>query len=215
MPFAKSLNQVIKSLTPVRRGDSVYHVASAERINGIQDAIRLIVRGDNIVSGINIRKKSGDGYVIISGEPGGRGGGGGVGFPWEISLQTLAGIAQVVVAPGTINSVLPTNMFDTWPIAGTGTFYVTLDVTTDGTKPTTAVIDGNSTVPPDPVGINLNLAPLDLSLLLGVIVDKRIFQVAYSLFQAVPIEALKTLKTTLTPGTPYWDINYTWNITSY
>lgn len=63
---SSSLSQVLRSLVPVKRGDDVHAVASAERMNAIQTAIHLLTRGDNIVGGYNIRKKSGDGFVCLS-----------------------------------------------------------------------------------------------------------------------------------------------------
>lgn len=66
MAVNKSLNQILKSLTPVYKGQSVYSVASSDRINSIQTAIHLLTRGDNIVSGPNILKKSGEAYCVLS-----------------------------------------------------------------------------------------------------------------------------------------------------
>jgi hypothetical protein len=75
---SSGLSQVLRSLIPVKRGDDVHAVASAERINAIQTAIHLLTRGDNIVGGHNIRKTSGDGFVSLSADVrfSGPGGGG-------------------------------------------------------------------------------------------------------------------------------------------
>jgi hypothetical protein len=69
---SNSLNIVLKSLTRVGRAQPVHEVASADRINAIQDAIRLLIRGENIVAGNNVLKKSSDGYVVLTGNPAGR-----------------------------------------------------------------------------------------------------------------------------------------------
>lgn len=63
---SSSLSQVLRSLTPVKRGDDVHVVASSERMNAIMAAIHLLTRGDNIVGGYNVRKTSGDGFVTLS-----------------------------------------------------------------------------------------------------------------------------------------------------
>lgn len=63
---SSGLSQILRSLTPVKRGDDVHAVASAERMNAIMTAIHLLTRGDNIVGSYNIRKASGDGYVSLT-----------------------------------------------------------------------------------------------------------------------------------------------------
>lgn len=74
----QSLSDILGSLTPVKPGDDVADVASAKRMNAIQDAIRALTRGDNINSGPNIRKFTQDGFVLLSGQPGGGQGGSGI-----------------------------------------------------------------------------------------------------------------------------------------
>lgn len=213
---SRSLNSLLQSLTRVGRGDAVQQVASADRINAIQDAIRLLIRGDNIQDGENVRKKSADGYVILStAAPRVHGGGAAVQhFPWETTLvlNTVTNFFETRVRPGTINSMLPTNMFSTSnnAIELTGTFYVTLDCTTDGDSVTDAVVDFNSTVPPDPMGSNMGVAPSDFSVLLAVIVDRAVFQVAFTNFNAQPQTTIFSLKGSPVPGAPFFDINYTW-----
>jgi hypothetical protein len=118
MAVRKSLNQVLKALTPVGKGDNVYGVASAERINNIQDAIHLITRGDHIVSGVNVRKHSGDGFVLLSAQPRSTVGGGSEEsqFPWQTTFSNEGTLAapnyRVRVRPGTVGSILPEDIFD-------------------------------------------------------------------------------------------------------
>ncbi len=66
MSASKDIAKKLKQLQPVRKGQSVLEVASSDRINAIQDIIMALIRGDNIVDGANVYKKSGDGYVILS-----------------------------------------------------------------------------------------------------------------------------------------------------
>lgn len=64
----------LKKLTQVRKGQNVLRVASSERVNAIQETLKALVRGDNVVAGENLRKKKGEGYFVLSGNRGGRGG---------------------------------------------------------------------------------------------------------------------------------------------
>jgi len=139
-------------------------------------------------------------------------------FPWEITVVNLgtseAPDYRVKVAPGTINQIIPSNMFSDWAIAATGTYYVTLDCTSDGVSLTNAVIDGNSDVPPDPIDYDLNVAPENVSLLLGVIVDTIPFQLIMNVLEATTLAGVQALRSPLVPGEPYYDTYYTWEIAS-
>lgn len=136
-------------------------------------------------------------------------------FPWQITASSQNGQIIVKVKPGTINGLLPSNMFDTWTVGATGTTYVTLDCTTDGYNITDAEVDGNSTVPPDPFTSELNLLPFEFSILLGVIVDRRVFQTTENLLEATAKAGLQVLKDDPQPGEPYYDTYWTWMISSY
>jgi hypothetical protein len=105
----QSLNECLSAMTPVKPGDDVADAASSARINAIQDAIRALMRGDNINTGPNIRKKSQDGWVILTGQPGG-GNGGVVGaYPFKVTNGTdEAGNPVLTIAPGVFVTVAPT-----------------------------------------------------------------------------------------------------------
>lgn len=216
MAKAKSLNQILKALTPVGKGDPVYGVASAERINNIQDAIMCITRGENIVSGVNLRKNSGDGYVVLSGLPDrglGGGGGGAIERPWQMKVTAITGAMEIRFNPGTINNMLPANMFDVWTVPSTGLWYASLDVTTDGRQITNAVIDV-STNWADPMGVAMGLAPSDFSVQLGIINNGVTYDLFTDLMWATSYQALTTVKSGLTPGQPIWDYWYSWSISA-
>lgn len=218
MAIRKSLNQILQNMTPVGRGDSVYQVANADRINNLQDAIHLITQGEHIIAGNNVRKTSGQGYVMLTAEPKSRiSGGGDEPFPWQISIledPPGSGNFFAKVRPGTINNALPTNMFIAISVDATGTFYVVLDVNTDGAQVTNASWDIDPG-PPDPFETGLNIAPDSFSVLLGVIVDLRVFQVVSKLLYAAPYVTIQSLRASPAPGEPYFDNNYSWQLMSY
>lgn len=211
----KSLNQILKSLTPIKGGDNIYKVITADRINNIQEALHLLTRGDNIISGVNVRKKSGDGYVSLSSNAGGGtgGGGGGLERPWQMHVTAIPGALQVRLNPGTINNMLPSNMFDVWTVPSTGLWYASLDATTNGYQVTNAVVDISENFA-DPAGIAMGLAPSYFSVQLGVINNGQTFDIFTDLMFATPTKVLTTVKGSLSPGQPIWDFWYTWVITS-
>lgn len=213
MAQSKTIQENLKKISAVKKGQSVLGVASSERMNAIQELLQALVRGDNVVTGVNLRKTLGPGYFILSGEAGGGRGGGPGAFPWEITTTFDPDAVQnsVHVRPGTINSFLPTNMFDEFDIEPTGTYYVTLDCTTDGTSVTDASIDVVNTAP-DPIGEDIGAAPDFFQVLLGVIVDLRIYQLIDYVLFAFPVRTLYSLTEDPEPGQPYYDLHYTWQI---
>ena len=140
----------------------------------------------------------------------GSGAGGKTHFPFEISTTTINGQLHVKVRPGTLNSLLPVNMFDVFPISDTGTFYVTLDIDSDGDSVTRIEIDVDSEYP-DSLGESaVGVAPEYFQIMLGLVVNKKSFNVIKSSIYTVPQETIRTLSDDAQPGKPYYDINYTW-----
>jgi hypothetical protein len=82
-----SFDDLIKAMSPVKPGDHVCKVASANRINAIMEAIKMLIAGENVMEGPNIRKDSSSGKLILSADPsGGFGGKGTTIFPFKLSL---------------------------------------------------------------------------------------------------------------------------------
>jgi hypothetical protein len=210
-----ALQEHLDKLIPVKKGDSTRKVASSERVNAIQEAIKAMARGDHIRTGKNLRRKTGSGFVMLTADDQGGGGGGEGDFPWQISVEedppAGSGVWSVHVKPGTINNILPSNIFDSFEISETGTFYVVLDVTTDGDSPTDASLDAVSS-PPEGIGSSMGVAPDSFSILLGVVVDKVPFQLINTLINVQPQLTILSLSATPTPGQPFFDLNYTWQI---
>lgn len=178
----KSLAQILKSLENVGKADDVYSVASSERLNAIQDAIRLLARGDNIVSGGGVHRTAGDGYVVlrsiarprssISND-----------FPWRI---TADGNDQegwwVTVAPGTISNLLAINALDKIFISNDPetTWYIKLHCLTNGALPTVVTIMSD-TIPVDNANNAMqNTPPPDFYVILGVVKALEVYQVIFT-----------------------------------
>ncbi|SRR6266542_2590898 len=124
-----ALADLIKKMVPVKKGDDVRGVASHERMNALQDAIRAICRGENVVSGENIRKKIGENFVILSA---GKGGGRGA-APEEKNLQLYDASDQsgpkVGITFGTVAGLVPSGWFAylTDPEHNLNPYVVTID----------------------------------------------------------------------------------------
>lgn len=213
MAQSKNIVENLKKLEAVRKGQNVLGVASSERINAIQELLQALVRGDNVFTGVNLRKTLGPGYFILSGEAGGGRRSGPGSFPWEISTTRDPETEQdsVHVGPGTINSFVPTNMFSSFDIAATGTYYVALGCDTDGTVVTNATITVTGTAP-DPIDEDIGAAPDFFAVLLGLIVDLNIYQLIDYVLFAFPVRTIYSLSAAPEPGQPYYDLHYTWQI---
>lgn len=62
-------------------------------------------------------------------------------YPFEVTVNAGTGGALTAkVSPGTLNNIIPTNIFDDISVAATGMAYIWLDVTTDGKKVTSMTI---------------------------------------------------------------------------
>lgn len=66
MPGAPDLSKYFRHFTPVRKGEAVESAANHMRINAIQDAIKALARGENIASGVNLKKKGFGSSVMLS-----------------------------------------------------------------------------------------------------------------------------------------------------
>lgn len=107
-----AISNLLSKLDPVKSGDSVFEVASSDRMNAIQELLKMLVRGENIVSGPNVFKKSQDGFVSLSAHPVVRGGGGGGGSTPFLVYQDVDNSVPpypiLKVYPGKIMGLVPT-----------------------------------------------------------------------------------------------------------
>lgn len=74
----------------------------------------------------------------------GGGGSGSVDYPWDLTVSEDGGITDVTILPGTINHIVPSNMFQTISTATADTLFVKLQCNTDGKVITNVVIQINN-----------------------------------------------------------------------
>jgi hypothetical protein len=118
-----------------------------------------------------VRTKTG---TVIKAKPGGATGSS---CPFDVSLATTEtpGTLSATLRPGSVNELLPTNIFDGFDVSSTGLFFVKLLVTSDGEKITSSEveIDGDEPEPQTPTPFAL---PSSLELLVAVIEDGTEFR---------------------------------------
>ncbi len=61
--------QLISRLKRVKPGQPLQDAVTSDLLNAMMETLEALVRGDNVVSGANVRKQSGPGFVMLSAKP--------------------------------------------------------------------------------------------------------------------------------------------------
>jgi hypothetical protein len=117
----------IESLTPVRSGERIGDALNAQRINAIQESIRILAKGGNIVTGRGVRKRElGIDAVSINAQGRGRQS---VSLIRPLTLVTSPSPFhnqskgdEFYVRMGVVNNVLPYNLSNGFVSAGEYTY---------------------------------------------------------------------------------------------
>jgi hypothetical protein len=109
------ISEALRALTPVGKDQHLLDVVTASRMNAIQTILKALARGEHIVTGPNLFKKSQDGFVTLTALPvGGGGGGASVDMPFIMSLAADAsGVTDAIVInvrDGKVNGEFPEGM---------------------------------------------------------------------------------------------------------
>ncbi len=166
-----SIASNLAKLTAVTSSMQLLDVVTSERINAIQEILKDLVTGENIRSGENIRRTSGPGWFMISANPKGRS----VATaavstePFTVVIgEAVEGGVSYTLVPGTLNNLLPANMFDSFIYTPGGFSYVKVCGYSDGAKMTSVAIvaDGNAPIIQEPLPFTL---PYLVEILVGII----------------------------------------------
>jgi hypothetical protein len=138
----------------------------------------------------------------------------GLNVPWQTSVQTPSeGVYEVHVAPGVVNELLPSNIFDAFDVSAPGTYYVKCKCDSDGIVPNnlTIVIE-NSPIDSDNFTFE-NAAPPTFYLAIAVVVMTAaptggaliptIFQITQTNIIAYPQVFMLISQTPSQPGMNY------------
>lgn len=156
---------------------------------------------------------------------GGKGGGAGViHTPWEISVaESPAGSGQYYasVRPGSVNSLVPSNIFSTFLLVG-GVNYVKIKCDTDGKTPNLITVMANTNPTESAVVVAENTAPPTFYDVIGLVrqttsgnppaTSNQIFQVRYTNLQATPIIDFLVPATPSNPGDEPFKRWWRWSI---
>jgi len=196
-------------------GDDIRDTARSGRINALQSLSNSFMNGEaySPASNTGVYRTIGPGFVVHRTRRPRIFGGGTFHFPWEITIKSAQGTYYITIRPGTVNNMLPSNMFQNLGISGVGTIYVIVHVLTDGQKPTNLLID-IATQPPQAPGVNPWVPPQSFDILLGVIVNVKVFQIISDPLNCQPRLVNQTLRDNPQPGQPYLQNNYTWQTDS-
>lgn len=145
-------------------------------------------------------------YTKAKAVRGGAGGGAGP-SPFDCSVSGT----DLTLRPGTINQVLPSNMFSTLTLpGGSYTRYIVLTATCSSGEVTSAALSVETTQPVAP-GVDAGSPPASFAVLLAVIVDGQVFRtIAPGSLQAQVVESFRADKASPTFGLSPYDIYYTW-----
>lgn len=209
-----SVGLQIGKLQRVNTGDNVKVVSKSSRVNALQDLSKALIDGTPISKGAGTGRIIGPGYNIQRSRRPRIFAGAKVGkFPWKIISTSLGGAPAVKIYPGTINNALPGNMFDVFPISSEGLFYVYLNIITDGVGITDVAIVVN-TAPSPPLTWATNIAPINFTWDLGVVLNGAIYQLSNTLLSATPMQVGTVSKGAPVPGQPLVDYLISWSVSA-
>ena len=98
-------------------------------------------------------------------------------YQWDVELTAIGNPVtsySFEVWPGLIAAMLPSNMFDTFNVSASGTFYIIATCTTDGKAVTSSVLSVESAPPALPAP-QIGAGASSLGFVIGVFVDGTYF----------------------------------------
>lgn len=134
--------------------------------------------------------------------------------PYEITIRQVDGEMDFYLIPGTVNNVVPTDMYTLITAQLIGTFFIQVDAITDGKQVTSADMNLTAT-PVGPPGVTTGAAPSAFSCSLYVIRDGLIMRCfGPGSVNAVPVEVSRVSKAAPAPFELNYDSLYTWALRS-
>lgn len=100
---------------------------------------------------------------------------GGTTCPFTTKLKTVDDELVATVTPGTVNGLVPSNLFDDFLISDSGTYYVKVAALTDGTAVTSVSLAVDTSEPEGQVVTPFSL-PTYVEVLLAIVFNGRVFR---------------------------------------
>jgi hypothetical protein len=132
--------------------------------------------------------------------------------PFDMTVRTVSGSLFVSFSPGTVNSILPSNIFSglTGSYTSGSTQYVYNSNTTDGKTITSTTLTLSSDAPTQQTA-TMWTAPSAFTYLVGVVVDKTPYKtISCGNLNFAPTIAITIPKSSISPNTIPFDNYYVW-----
>lgn len=132
--------------------------------------------------------------------------------PFDVMLGSDGGAPSATIVPGTVNGILPSNMFDTFDLDATSTWYFKAGATTDGTQVTAVEIYVDNSPPDVQVPVPQAL-PASFDKLFAMSVAGKVFRMIPDGSITVAAQPLFTAdRTSWAPGKPMTQTWYSWAV---
>jgi hypothetical protein len=133
--------------------------------------------------------------------------------PWQTTRNDDGDTKRVSVRPGTINSIVPTDIFDPIEITGTVTEYIVLTMTSTAGSPVSASLSKETTYPV-PSATTPSHPPTEVKDVIAVIGNGVVYQVRDTNLVATSVEVYQETVANPAVGERQYIPWYRWEITS-
>lgn len=195
--------------------DSRDYLVKGQHLRVIYNILSQLWRGENIGKGPNIRiRQNGLGGYTITGANQSSNSSAATSCPFDmaVSVNTGTSVMSVSFTPGTVNGVLPSNIFTPATIGYTSgaTVYAIVTCETNGQVITSTTLSISSTAPTAQTPVAW-AAPSSFAYMVGVIVDQTAYKtIACGNLTFAPTVAMSVPKSSVTPNVIPFDNYYTW-----
>lgn len=132
--------------------------------------------------------------------------------PWQINFKKVEEVDGITIRPGSIDGIVPNNIFSFFPIDLEVTQYVVLNVVTNNAGVVSCNISIDS-VAPASSGTSENAAPDNFTDILGIIFEGKVFQIRSKNLSCQTQMVLSVPTVTVEPWRENLIKFYKWNVT--
>lgn len=131
--------------------------------------------------------------------------------PFQVTRNDAGSTKRVSIRPGTINSVVPTNIFSPLTITGSGAEYVLLTATFTGDSPVSAALSIETTIPVPSATTPTN-TPTAVKDVIAAIYDGTVYQIRNTNLTVTSVEVFQETVASPSPGERNYIPWYRWEV---
>jgi len=139
------------------------------------------------------------------------GGGASNRHPFKVTRNDDGATKQVSVRPGTINSLVPSDIFEPIEITGSGTEYIVLTMTVTGNSPVSSSLSKETTYPVPSLTTPTD-TPTAVKDVIAVLQDGKVYQIRDTNLTATATEVFQETVTSPSPGERNYIPWYRWEV---